>query len=307
MIGLRWVRAAATGCIALWGCVQAQPLFHEVSLPAREANRRIVALEREPIAPPLRYRVIVLPGSGCTGMKPVADRYFAGLLHAQILMLHKPGVDVHAGLQPAQCPDGFLQGDHLAGWLADVRSALQADALRRAGQRPVPQLLVGISEGAELLVGAAPDVPDLAGLVLVSGSGLDPVESGELQARRMGQLAAWQALEQAHRSDLPNELVRQGRSLQYWRDLWGWRQSDALIGSAWPFLQAWGDADRLVPAQSFERFAQRAQGRRAPWCSRRMTGADHGLQHPDFDGIQRLWGWLENWARSQPQDLCAAS
>jgi hypothetical protein len=184
---------------------------------------------------------------------------------------------------------------------------LQADALRRVGQRPVPQLLVGISEGAELLVGAAAEVPDLAGLVLVSGSGLDPVESGELQARRTGQLAAWQALEHTQRSDLPNQLVQQGRSLQYWRDLWGWRQSDALIVSAWPFLQAWGDADRLVPVQSFEQFARRAQGRRAPWCARRLAGADHGLQHPDFDGIQRLWAWLESWARNQPRDLCAAS
>ena len=51
---------------------------------------------------------------------------------------------------------------------------------------PLPQLLVGISEGAELLPALAPEVPQLAGLVLIGSSGLDPQETGALQARRLG-------------------------------------------------------------------------------------------------------------------------
>lgn len=261
-------------------------------------------LQRDMLTPPLRYRVIVLPGSGCSGMTPVAERYFAGLLHAQVLVLHKPGVDMNAGPAPATCPDGFLQRDSLSVWQEQARAALRADALARTSHAPLPQLLVGISEGGELLAALAPEVPQLAGLVLLSGAGLDPQESGTLQARRLGQLAAWQTLEAAQLSDAPDATELEGRSLRYWRDLWQWRQSRRLLDSPWSILQVWGDADALVPTEAYVRFAQRAEGRQAPWCTRRLPGADHGLQQADFDGIQRLWAWLENWARVPGVDLC---
>jgi|GEM_PF-5893195 len=41
------------------------------------------AIVRGPLAPPERFRVVVVPGSGCAGMGTVAERYFAGLLHAR--------------------------------------------------------------------------------------------------------------------------------------------------------------------------------------------------------------------------------
>jgi pimeloyl-ACP methyl ester carboxylesterase len=304
------VRAALAACWVVGGCVQAQPLFTSGSLPGLTDANPVPVLQREALVAPARYRVIVLPGSGCAGMAPIADRYFAGLLHAQVLVLHKPGVDMQAWPAPSPCPSGFVQRDSLSRWQAQAQQALRADAALRSQVSPLPSLpqwLVGISEGGELLPGLAEEVPHLAGLVLLSASGLDPLEAGVLQAQRLGQLAAWQTLDAAQRSDAPDSAEQEGRSLRYWRDVWRWRVARPLLESPWPILQAWGDADALVPPQAYLRFAERAQGRTAPFCVLRLAGADHGLQRGDVDGVQRVWAWLENGARAVGESPCKAS
>jgi pimeloyl-ACP methyl ester carboxylesterase len=303
---IQWsvVRAALAAYAVIWGCAsQAQSLFHGMAA-GRLDQGAVQVLTRDPIAPPLRYRVIVIPGSGCTGMQPVADRYFAGLLHAEVLILHKPGVDMHAGLNPKACLDGFIQSDSLSSWLENAKMALRFDARRRATAPRIPQLLVGISEGSELLAMLAADVPDLAGLVLLSGSGLDPVEAGEMQARRLGMLTAWREVEEARRTDTPDKAIVQGRSLGYWRDLWTWRQSNGLITSQWPILQIWGEDDALVPKAAYEKFGLLSLARSAPICSQSIPGGDHGLQSETHDGVQLLWALLENWGRETTNNIC---
>jgi len=273
-------------------------------LPGRD-GATLQALERGARVAPLRYRVVVVPGSGCAGMGAFAGRYFAGLLHAQVLVLHKPGVDPQARTAPGDCASGFVQQDRLSAWLAHARAALQADALRRQGEPPVPQLLVGISEGAELLPALAPEVPQLAGLVLIGASGLDPQEAGALQAERLGAQAAWAALGHIQASRWADSAVVQGRSLGYWRDLWSWPLALPLVRSPWPLLQVWGGDDALVPAAAYAHFAHLAARRTVPYCARRIGGADHGLQRPDgSDGVQQVWAWVEQWARAPQAGLC---
>jgi hypothetical protein len=269
------------------------------------------ALVRSERTAPLRYRVIVIPGSGCAGMGPIADRYFAGLLHAQVLVLHKPGVDPQARTAPADCAPGFVQQDRLSTWLAHARAALIADAQQRArdGAPALPQLLVGISEGAELLPALAPEVPQLAGLVVLASSGLDPQEAGALQAERLGAQADWDELGRTAASRRPDTAVAQGRSLGYWRDLWRWPLTLPLVQSPWPLLQVWGGDDALVPRAAYERFAELASVRAVPYCARRIDGADHGLQRrapegPGLDGVQQVWAWTEQWARNPQAGLC---
>jgi len=269
-----------------------------------DGGATVPALQRGERAAPLRYRVIVVPGSGCAGLGPIADRYFAGLLHAQVLVLHKPGVDPQVRTAPGDCTPGFVQRDRLSTWLAHARAALRADARERAGAPAVPQLLVGISEGGELLAPLAPEVPHLAGLVLVSASGLDPQEAGALQARRRGAGADWAALGQAQAGPAPDSAVLQGRSLGYWRDLWRWPVAEPLLQGPWPLLQVWGGGDALVPPAAYERFAERAGTRAAPFCARRLAGADHGLQRGGEDGMQQVWAWIEQWARAPQAGLC---
>ena len=298
--------------LALGGCAQlpgapespAPPGFRTLVLPGRD-GATLQALERGARVAPLRYRVVVVPGSGCAGMGAFAGRYFAGLLHAQVLVLHKPGVDPQARTAPGDCAAGFVQQDRLSAWLAHARAALQADALRRQGEPPVPQLLVGISEGAELLPALAPEVPQLAGLVLIGASGLDPQQAGALQAERLGAQAAWAALGHIQASRWADSAVVQGRSLGYWRDLWSWPLALPLVRSPWPLLQVWGGDDALVPAAAYAHFAHLAVRRTVPYCARRIGGADHGLQRPDgSDGVQQVWAWVEQWARAPQAGLC---
>ena len=263
---------------------------------------RLQALVRAERAAPLRYRVIVLPGSGCAGMGPFAERYFAGLLHARVWVLHKPDVYPRDRTPPEDCPADFVQADALSAWQTHARAAVRALVGEEASA--LPTLLVGISEGAELLPALASEVPHLLGLVLLSASGLDPREAGQMQAERLGVLPAWEALERAQAGTAPDAFVVQGRSLRYWRDLWRWRVQAPLIDGPWPLLQAWGEADALVPPEAYQRFGARAQGRAAPFCARGLPGSDHGLQAGDVDGVQRVWAWLEQWARAPDQGLC---
>ena len=283
--------------------------FVRRSLPGADGATALQVLTRGERTAPLRYRVIVIPGSGCAGMGPIAERYFAGLLHAQVLVLHKSGVDPQARTAAGDCTRDFVQQDRLSAWLAQAKAALQADAQQRAreGAPALPQLLVGISEGAELVPALAREVPQLAGLVLLSASGLDPQEAGTLQARRLGAQADWDALGRAVASRRPDTDVVQGRSLGYWRDLWRWPLTQPLVRSPWPLLQVWGAEDALVPPAAYERFAERARGRAGPYCVHRMEGADHGLQRRagSGDGVQRVWSWLEQWARAPAAGLCA--
>lgn len=298
------------GCATVPGSPDAVPGlsgsgFTQLALPG-EGTAVVQALYRVERVPPVRYRVIVVPGSGCAGMGAFAGRYFAGLQHAQVLVLHKPGVSPQARTAPGDCSRAFVQHDRLSTWLAHARAALRADALERQGQAPVPQLLVGISEGAELLPALAPEVPALAGMVLIASSGLDPQEAGALQAQRLGVLPDWQAVGADVAGKRPDTAVVQGRSLGYWRDLWSWRLTQPLLQGPWPVLQVWGGNDALVPPAAYERFATLAAARSMPYCARRFGGADHGLQGgaTGGDGVQRVWAWTEQWARNPAIGLC---
>lgn len=314
-----FVRAFLLCAALLAGCVQAPgrpyaegraegagsvPAFHPLPLPGH-GGVTLQALERAPRVPPLRYRVIVIPGSGCAGLGAWAERYFAGLLHAQVLVLHKPGVRPGDRTAPGQCPPSFVATDALAAWQAHAQSAVQAWIAPAETADTQPTVLVGISEGAELLPGLAPLVPRLAGMVLLASSGLDPREAGALQAQRLGALAHWAALERAQAGSSPDAVVWQGRSLRYWRDLWQWPLARPLIDGPWPLMQVWGAADELVPPQAYAQFHARALGRRAPYCAHSLPEADHGLQAGARDGVQRVWAWLEQWARQPGEGLCA--
>ena len=286
------LRGVVLAALGLQGCAQAQPFFIADQLPGAHGFA-VPVLRRAPLAPPLRYRVMVIPGSGCAGMAPIADRYFAGLLHAEIWVLHKPGVALDAWPPPDACDDDFVLHDALSTWRDDAVAALQSIGHEGA----VPQWLVGISEGGELLPEIAKNLQSIEGVVLLSASGLDPAESGGMQAQRRGRLVDWRALEAMQASNASDSVVVQGRSLRYWRDLWRWTSAQPLIKGNWPLLQVWGEKDDLVPAVAYTQFALRAGGRQAPYCPMPIVDADHGLQAPNHDGVQKVWAFLEAQAR----------
>lgn len=270
-------------------------------LPGRIAGAEMVVLSRSARVPPARYRVLVIPGSGCTRWAPVAERYFSGLLHAEVVVLHKPHVDV-MGDWRAPCTDAFIANDALNDW-RDTAVAAVTTLSHNLGAT-LPWVVVGISEGAELLPAVAAAVPTVSAVVMVSASGLDPAVAGTLQAQRVGHVDVWRAVQRAQASTLPDALLVQGRTLRYWRAVWRWSLTGPLMSATWPLLRVWGDADPSVPPEAYWQFSAMAATRQAPFCDIRLPGADHGLQTPQQDGIQRLWSQLERWARQPDINLC---
>ena len=257
------VLRAGLALLTLGLCAGAWALaFTPHPLPGADGTP-LQAIVRGPLAPPERFRVAVIPGSGCAGMGTVAERYFAGLLHARVLVLHKRTVAADATTAPADCGADFVRHDALAPWLADAQAALAAWQ-RELASPPLPLVLVGISEGAELLPALAARLHPAA-LVLVGSSGLDPAQAGRLQAERLGERAAWDELARAQAGAADDVSVVQGRSLRYWRDFWHWPVQVLLLTGA---------AGRLPALRGAGAGPRRAVLRGAPpRCRPRPAGA----------------------------------
>lgn len=271
------------------------------TLPGHVPGAEVVSFSRPARMPPARYQVIVIPGSGCTRWASVAEHYFAGLLHADVVVLHKPYVDVMADADAA-CSPAFTAHDALTAWRDAAIAALAT--LPNDPGTALPRLVVGISEGAELLPHVAAGVSNLAGVVMMSASGLDPATAGAAHAEHIGQSAAWAALRAAQASNLPDDRLVQGRTLRYWRDFWQWPLAAPLVSGQWPLLRVWGDADATLPTTAYLMFNQLAIDRKARFCDVRLRDADHALQTAEKDGVQWLWGQLERWARQPATHLC---
>lgn len=270
-------------------------------MPGKVPGADVVAFRRQARVQPARYQVIVIPGSGCTRWAPIAERYFAGLRRADVVALHKPYVDVMADADAA-CPPVFTAQDALTAWRDAAVTALAA--LPSEPGSALPRLVVGISEGAELLPHVAASMSNVFGVVMVSASGLDPAMAGAAHAEHIGQSAAWEALRAAQASNLPDDHLVQGRTLRYWRAFWQWSLTAPLVSGPWPLLRVWGDADATLPASAYLMFNRFASDRQARFCDVRLHGADHALQTAEKDGIQWLWSRLERWSRQPDAHLC---
>ena len=161
----------------------------------------------------------------------------------------------------------------------------------------LPVILMGISEGAEILPALAARGGDaVMGLVLLSASGLDPVQAFQLQLHKMGRTEVWSELQAQVHSARPDVDVVHGRSLRYWRDFWGWSLSRPLWALGRPILQVWGAADELVPASAYLTFAAQREAQATALCSWRWPRASHALRTPEgTQAQQQLWPVLDRW------------
>lgn len=271
------------------------------SVPGATPGRRLVALRRDAIDAPAVLRLVAIPGSGCTGFAPFAARYFNGLKRAQVIVLHKPYSDLFGGPAPAECPPEFLQYDALANWRDDAIAALKQ--LDPGDAAALPTIVLGISEGAEIVPYLVPALGKLIGMVFVSATGLDPAVVGAMQAARLGQTKAWDRLREQAASVLPDSTLVEGRTLRYWRDMFAWKLTAPLATLRVPLLRVWGADDALVPQHAYAALGA-SPARPEKLCDWRMAAADHGLQGKFGDGIQALWPRLERWAEAGRLD-CA--
>lgn len=215
--------------------------------------------------------------------------------------MQKPESAPDGGPAPADCSERFIARDALSSWQADAVAALRSWSARSTlpATEAVPTVVVGVSEGAEVLPAVALSMPNVMAIVAISHPGLDPWELGRLQAESQGHHVAWRALEDAVvDADRSNGEVLQGRTLRYWRELRTWRVEQPLRDTPWPLLQVSGGDDALMPSQGYARFGTAMAGRAVPVCVMRLPGADHGLRNADESGLKKVWALIEDWARA---------
>ncbi len=246
-------------------------------------------LERAAASRPPRWRLLLVPGSGCQSLAPSFARLVGGAPSAQVFLLQKP----HLG--GSECSLAYLQEDRLGAWrdrvLGLARSAL-------AGSDPgLPLVLAGLSEGAEMLPALAAAFPEAALLLMVGNAGLDPFVTGRLQARRLGVEERWQAIFEAVDAGGSTPRLIEGRDWRYWRDLRHWPLEEALLAIPRPLVHAWGGQDDLVPEQAYRQFQDRAVRRKSGYCALRFSDADHELRDGGTDRLQTVWRGLETMLR----------
>jgi len=273
-----------------------QTVTQEVTISTwARANGHIheVATYRPALAPVLAparslpiERVYVVPGSGCTGMAPILPGYFEGLSAREIVVLHKRHVQAHDWPRPTPCRAGFIQNDELPAWTQAWQEFLAWDLQRRPA--PLPRvMLLGISEGAEVIPKLMTAWPDVGMAVLLGSTGLDPWEALLLQLAREQDMAFAEQLQQ--QLDAPDAAASEligGRSLNYWRTLRHWPVADLLGKSRVPTLVLMGAADQAQAPAGLARFE--ARHHRDMLCTRLIAGADHGLK-------QKAGRWPGTW------------
>lgn len=241
-------------------------------------------------------RVYVVPGSGCTGMAPILPGYFEGLAAREFVVLHKRHVKAGDWPRPDPCRPGFIQNDELPAWAQAWQEFLSWDLQHR----PVSHrqmLLLGISEGAELIPSLLAALPDVGMAVLLGSTGLDPWDALLLQLAREQDLAFAEQLQaQLEKPHATSSTLVGGRSLNYWRTLRHWPVAELIGKSRVPTLVVMGSADQAQAPQGLARFEARHQ--RAMLCTRLVTGADHGLK-------QKTERWPGLWPLIQ--DLMSAT
>jgi hypothetical protein len=195
----------------------------------------------------------------------------------------------------AICSQAFLRDDNLAQWANDAAAFIRWHLQQRPLGDNQPLALVGISEGAELLATLAEQVPRSKMLVLVGGTGLDPLEALSMQANKVGAPTfVHQLLQRTADTRFANDHLWAGRHMSYWRSMVGWQYSQKLLATPQALWLGFG------------RFESRAMEQKRSLCVAVFNDADHGLQNRGGDGpLQFYWALVANALdRGDPMTAC---
>lgn len=245
--------------------------------------------------------IFVFGGSGCIAMGPILPDYFRGLEGEsgplRVFVLHKRFVDAFS--QAAPCGDNFVRWDHPRQWLADYREFVESQLSRGDPGRVV---LVGISEGGEVVPLLARSINQVTHVVLLGNPGADSLESFRALGQNHG-IGEFDHVLRALREPPPLDPDSAGarvagRSWRYWSELPQLKTRQSILELEIPIMIGMGGADTLVPAELAQqtRDAHAKRGRGSLTLAV-FPDADHGL----FDasrGRNRLpdfWHQVDLW------------
>src|SRR5205823_951899 len=194
--GGRAILAALVVCAAFCGgCAYVQSILHaSEESPSANAFRfrdggeaiyftfvnGINHAERDPDT-----YVFAFSGSGCASMKYWLPHYFRGLDgesgRLRIFVLHKRFIEEWTWDRIWGCSDAFVEADHPSQWLSDYTEFIET---KLAERRPRRVVLLGISEGAEVIPWLAQRIAGVTHAVLLSSGGMDPLDAYRMQAEK---------------------------------------------------------------------------------------------------------------------------
>lgn len=214
--------------------------------------------------------------------------------------------------QDTDCPDEYVVHATRSERIADTLRTL--DALRAQGFRSNRVLLVGHSEGADVVAGAAGERRDVSHVAFLAGGGamqmyeLAVLARREMVARKAPPAdieAAISRMEGDYRAiqaDPASTTKKfQGHAYRRWTEFVSHPPMEGLLKTKAKLFLAHGSADTSVPIESFDLLVMeliRAGKREADMRVRRVPGGDHGFGTGDAYGpsletiFQEVLAWF---------------
>lgn len=241
--------------------------------------------------------VFVVSGSDCISMQGLLPQYFDGLEGApggmRIFILHKRFIGT------SDCGSRFIEVDHPSRWLDDQTEFIlaQLSIARMNLQLPSKVLVLGISEGAEVVPLLARRIGAITHIALLGNGGMNPYDAFRLQAAQYGFTDAVREIDTIC-NDTPDSFrkVVADRSCRYWSELRSLKHTDNLLQLDIPLFVAMGEVDRMVPIESawyiHDRFAAAGKSNLHVLA---IPNADHGFRKQYGSALPQVWRTLEKW------------
>lgn len=247
--------------------------------------------------------LFVVAGAGCGSMGRYLPQYFTGWEGESGLTRIRVLLKRHIRAQDSGdvCSEAFIRADHLSQWRADQLAFIQAQLrqFKQQGMQPRRVILLGISEGAELVPLLARDLPQITHLALLANAGNSAIPTYRALAAIYPHMQqGWDVLSRALASSPadPEQARIHGRSWRYWSEIAGIDQTRNLIAARLPVFAGIGEADALIPPGAANALRKAfSDAGRSDLQLRIYPAADHGLRSPDKNYLPDFMWQLDQW------------
>jgi dienelactone hydrolase len=243
--------------------------------------------------------LFVISGSDCRSMKEYLPQYFRGLEGesgpVRLFVLHKRFIEERTWEHWWGCGKEFIDADYPSRWITDQTEFITAQlrAARHEHRLPKRIVLLGISEGGDIVPLLAQHVPGVSHVAILSNGGMDPAAAYRLQAKKQGFTAVIDVLDSPTFNTSP---YAGGRALRYWSELQELKQTDALLALSIPVLIAMGENDQSVPIESAWHIRDRfMESGKTNLTLLSYPGADHGLNRNGYSHLPDFWHVFDMW------------